>query len=477
MKKERIYVVIGLGIVLVAGLGGLAWRLLRQPPELAYGGQPISYGLAQPQPGRPAKGVATDSNAIPFLIKQHAGPMAVLPDASRIYLVRVSFGEKKEFTTETLLREALRRILPQRYRSWLPPAVIMDNVYLSDAGPSGLRCILAGTTNAQGQLPDRWFVTEDDAGFHYDTMVVLRVDRAFAYNYWDVEPTAYPRRQKKFLLKVLSGPTNAVVASFEIPNPEYRKFPDWRPSPMPQTQTNGRVTFTLFGLSRRKGDPQGIITRWKAETHDPAWSNAQVRAVILYDASGNQSLPRVNWSPALSANGWSATNGFLASLSPREPAWKVRVLVERARSEDYAPFEKAILTNQAFPRVLVSGTQRGVEQAQTVGGNLKIKLLDTGPCLPSSNGVVRLISFEVESELSNGNYFDRLEGRLVDNLGRQTNRVVELKHNRHPEDPSTNRLSFAPLPGTTSATLEIHLNRPLIFDFLIDPKAVQEDEP
>jgi hypothetical protein len=468
MKKERMYMVVGLGIVLVAALCGLAWWWLRH--------QPVSYELAQSQPGGPAKGVATGSNAIPLLIKQHAGPMAVLPDGSRLYLLSTSFGAKKEFTTETPLRQALRRVLPQRYRSWLPPVTIA-NGYLSDAGPSGLRIILAGTTNAQGRLPDLWFVTEDDAGFHYDIDGIGGLDAALAYHTWDLEPTAYPRRQKKFLLKVLSLPTRSVVASFEIRNPDHGAFPEWRPSPMPQTQTTGPVTLTLLGISRRRGDPQGTITRWKAETHDPAWSNAQVRAVILCDESGNQSFPRIDHPLALSADGWSATNGFLASLSPREAAWKVRVLVERAHSEDYAPSEKAVLTNQAFPRVLVTGAQRGIEHAQTANGSLKIKLLDYGPCLPPSNGVVRLTSFEVAAELSRGNYFDRIEGRMVDNLGRQTNRVVELKYQRHPEDPSTNRLSFAPLPGTTSANLEIHLNRPLIFDFLIDPKAVQEEKP
>ena len=408
------------------------------------------------------------------MVRRQDGRTAVLPDGSRLYLLSVSFGEKKSFTTEDPLRKTLRQVLPQQYQSWLPPAVTIEHTYLTYAGPSGLRCVLAVTTNAQGTLPHLRFVLEDDDGFHYDTLVGLSLDVPTTHYRFDVEPTAYPRRQKKFLLKVRSGWTNAEVASFEISNPGQGPFPEWQPSPMPQTQTNGPVTFTLRDLSRDKSDPQRITTRWKMETHAPAWSNAQIRAVLLYDASGNQSRSETRHAPGPGSVGWSPTNGFIASLSPREPAWKVRVLVERPRSEDYAPSEKAILTNQAFP--IVYGTEHHAEQAQAADGNLKIKLLDYGgTCLPYSNGVLRLTSFEVAAELSSGNYFDRIEGRMVDDRGRQTNRVVELEYYPHSEGPSTNRMSFVPLPGTTSASLELRLNRPLVFDFLIDPRDVQDD--
>jgi hypothetical protein len=63
------------GVLLVAGLGWATWQALRQPPEPVYEGKPISYWLAPPVGAIgdgvifPPKGMATDSNAIPFLVE------------------------------------------------------------------------------------------------------------------------------------------------------------------------------------------------------------------------------------------------------------------------------------------------------------------------------------------------------------------------------------------------------------------------
>ena len=61
------------GVLLVAALGWATWQALRQSPEPVYEGKPIGYWLAPPVGGDgvilPPKGMATDSNAIPFLVE------------------------------------------------------------------------------------------------------------------------------------------------------------------------------------------------------------------------------------------------------------------------------------------------------------------------------------------------------------------------------------------------------------------------
>ena len=81
--KNRVYPL--LGVLLVAAVGGLLWWSPREPREPVYEGKPIGYWLARHDATisstrqlsialgqddyRFPKGMATDSNAIPFLIE------------------------------------------------------------------------------------------------------------------------------------------------------------------------------------------------------------------------------------------------------------------------------------------------------------------------------------------------------------------------------------------------------------------------
>jgi HEAT repeat protein len=64
--KNRLYLVCG--VLLVAALGGLLWWSPREPPEPVYEGMPLNHWLTM-FPNPPPPTLMSDSNAIPFVIR------------------------------------------------------------------------------------------------------------------------------------------------------------------------------------------------------------------------------------------------------------------------------------------------------------------------------------------------------------------------------------------------------------------------
>ena len=61
---------------------------------------------------------------------------------------------------------------------------------------------------------------------------------------------SFPRREKNFKLRFFNHQGKA-VAEFEVPNPEYRFYPAWRPNPVGATSQDHELSVTLTGLTNR----------------------------------------------------------------------------------------------------------------------------------------------------------------------------------------------------------------------------------
>src|SRR5579863_2461564 len=154
----------------------------------------------------------------------------VLPTGERLQLLSVTYGDKGTFTTKKPWQKLLRRILPARFQNLLPPPITIDG-YVTSSGPNGLRMIVLATPPPPGRV---WsslnFQTQDETGFRYPALGTngyMMMGPTNNQTIYSLEPVAYPRRQKEFLL-VASTFAGLDVATFKIRNPAAGPFPEWQ---------------------------------------------------------------------------------------------------------------------------------------------------------------------------------------------------------------------------------------------------------
>jgi hypothetical protein len=394
----------------------------------------------------------------------------VLTDGTQVEFLGTSVGSTN-FTTETKWQQMARTYLPRRFQNWLPP-ITSGNcgsgsnsvaVYLSVSNSSG--------TNLSS-LPWNYYVTEDETGFRYPheggycSFGGYTSPKIYGFTL-----RAYPRREKEFLFHLMDS-KGVVMGSLRVPNPLFGAFPEWKPLPLPQTQTNGPVILTLQGLREQKGDTWCYIDpKWHLEATDPAWVKAQPRSQILEDSTGNSGQ----------------------SLSLREGAWKLHTAVYRKRVEDFTPSEQLVVTNLAVPS---AGNFVSVDQsAECAGVRINLLVLAGAGTITISNGVARSMSPTVSysnSSSSDGRNRTESWGRstsflLVETTNTQEGDEIEV----HVRDENGKEIKvesngysgrsggirtygpgFKVPDGVKSLSVQIIVNRPLPFDFMVNPKDV-----
>lgn len=411
---------------------------------------------------------------------------AVLPGGERFRLLSVTYGEKGEFTTTNALVNLLRRILPARYQNVFPPPLTVPGGWVGNSGPTGLRMLILDTPPPSNSWQDLNIETEDEAGFRYTTTestsrMLLGFPPTNNQQVYQVEPTMYPRRQQEFLLRI-STFSGSNLATFKIHNPATGPFPEWQPSAMPGSLTNGPVKLTLQGLDVATTGWRRMVTgRWKIESGDPAWSNARIRSVTLLDSSGNHSDYRADYIPNPTnafAKDWWATNWGNSPLSPRETAWKVRALVERPNRQDFAASEIVSLTNVPVPRLTTPDSP--AEHASDAGSNLTIQVVHLGSGYPS-NANFYLTSFYVDVKARQFGPDDELHFIIRDDQGRPLpNSFGQLNRSDFSGNGTFNlqmsghaRLDFSAAPDARYINIECYISHALRFEFLVDPRDVR----
>jgi hypothetical protein len=410
--------------------------------------------------------------ALPRIRAARKGNFANLAGGARLELAGTSIGGAT-FTTDKPWMARARKILPGALQRWLP------TVFTGICGNgSNSLTVWVRVSPAGAVTPVSWgrASTEDDSGFSYAegsgycsmgsgqlTGMTLR---------------AYPRRQKDFLFHLLDA-QGATVATFRVPNPAAGPFSEWQPLPLPQTATNGPVTLTLRGLERRQGwiNQPYVSGSWKAESVQPGWSNATVRYWTLLDATGNEGQ----------------------QLSPREPAWKFRAQVMRPNPGDFAPAEKLVLTNLPLQ---AAGHFLAMDQTNLAAGlTINVSVLCGAGCLAITNGTSRSMSSDLQGwtghttygrssngdllvemwgatnsfflvEAANTQAGDEIHFYLRDDLGRD----VKIQANGWSGGLTGGRVyqpTFSAPADAKFVTLEVIVDRPLVFDFLVNPREVQ----
>ena len=400
-----------------------------------------------------------------------------LPDGKRVEFLGTTVGPQT-FTTEKYWHKQARRFLPSSFQSWIPSAssgtctsgTNSITVFLRVSDPTGTT--FSGT-------PWRSYRVEDSDGFLYNPggsecgFTGNGSDQVFGLNHRTI-----PRREPSFRLTFL-GDGNSVLGSLTIPNSIRGPFPEWKPLPLSQTQTNAAVVLTLESI-REGGSAtyRSLIPKWNIRALAPNWDSAKVKQYTFLDASGNEGY-------------W---------LSPREPAWMVHAKVHRQTSEHFSAEERVVFTNLALP------TNGSFTSVNTVEMRLGVKLnfyalanaarfyvtnglnYGSSPFTEadgdghlSSSGNARIESW------ASSNLFTMLEAtgyleddeirlRLLDEQG------GELPSRGHSGYDGTDRgrmykLQFPPPAGVKTVSLEVIVSRPLHFHFIVNPKDVLPPKP
>jgi hypothetical protein len=401
------------------------------------------------------------------------------PDGSRLELLGTVMGTGA-FSTDTSWQRLARRYLPARFQSWLPAVIDCNGIYpATNSATIILR--LTNPTNASGVAPWAGYAPEDQNGFRYagNGGYSVRSDAKGNYTF-AIGLQSFPRREPKFLLH-FEDMNGVDIATVQVPNPAPGPFSNWRPSPMPQIQTNGPVILTLESLAENGLTDRGgpfLRPRFSLRATNPAWVNAEASFQKLFDATGNE--------------------GML--LSPREPAWKFRASVFRRHWKDFAANEQLVLTNVTLP---TPGQFQSLDKSADCDGvGLKVMVLAGAGRFGLSNGVTRFMQppsqgtggdfrsnigngYSVETwgsstpfllvEVRNAQPDDDIQLHLLDDSGREE-KIETSRNGTSSSGVNIYKFAFDPHQGAKIDTLTLVVNRPLLFDFLVNPADVRTEK-
>ena len=392
-----------------------------------------------------------------------------LPDGSQVELL--------PFTTEKPWHRFAKRFLPHRFQNWIPSPVSMSYGHGSNCLTIYLRITTPTGAPLTGFNAGGCYATEDKTGFRYAPVGGWRGGGGPpGSRIYELPLQAYPRCQRDFLFHLVDT-RGSPLGNLRVPNPVREPFPNWRPLPLPQPQTNGPVTLTLKGLEET-GDIsfRYIEPKWQISATSHAWVRAHVRQYSFLDPAGNEG----------------------PTLSRSEPVWKLRALVSRGYREDFPPDEQMILTNLSIPK---PGNFISLDQSGNCAGTrIKVLVLAGAGEFGMTNYTGRFMKAVMSSGhsiLADGNYRietwgsqqpfllveadplqpdDEIKFRVFDNEGR----VATVNSHRSEDGPNGTLIykpSFIPPPGALSVTVQIIVSRPLLFEFVINPAEVRTAKP
>ncbi len=239
-------------------------------------------------------------------------------------------SQGKPFTTEKKWHPSARKILPGRFKKWIPSPYSGSVVGANNRSVTVLIQVLPKPGSPAATLPWVGYRSESLAGdvfevtdhVEYPSSRIASTDRVLI-----VALNSFPRREPAFNLKLLAN-DGTDVGVLRVPNPTPGPFPVWDPHPLPQTATNGTVVLTLKSLAnlpnsrpRRLQDGPNLAVwlspEYELKSSDPSWARAKVVSTTADDATGNSYAP----------------------LPISEQAWRIRALVRLSSSSSSIPVE------------------------------------------------------------------------------------------------------------------------------------------
>lgn len=402
-----------------------------------------------------------------------------LPDGKTVEFLGTTIG-LQTFTTEKPWHKTARRFLPNQLQKWIPPAVSGScssgtnsiTVFFKVTDPSGTP--IAGT-------PWQSYRAEDDTGFLYNPGGgYCSFGGGVSTRIYGLSLLAHPRRDPSFRFHFI-GTEDSVIGTLRIPNPVSGPYAQWTPLPLPQTATNGPVILTLEGLHHYDSKRwQSVGSKRRIESTAQHWKRAKLRSSTLIDATGNDA----QW------------------LSPREPAWKLVTTFHREHSDDFLPDERWRLNSIPIP---AKGQFLALDQATNLAGvTIVAQVLSSPGRFYVTNGIQRAFDASKPddsgfSSSTSGNIREDFFGSskpflMVEVRNQQDGDDIRIdvfdeqghKLNDHPNGTlvqgrnsgvSLFVVRFDTPSDAKSLSLELIVSRPLVFEFMVNPKDVQAGKP
>ncbi len=227
---------------------------------------------------------------------------------------------------------------------------------LKSPGTSGFQMGSRGTTNLM-LLTEHFKNTNRNDAIELDRVLVVDRDgsefesgydaitvRYLERNLQGWRLKAFPRRDKRVRLRFIYHDADwnfYKAADFEVKNPAYGKYPEWKAEPMPSSKTDGAVALTLVdfvtGLNREKEVKPVNLWYWKDRFSTQivfdlkAAELWQLDKVTLRDPTGNVWAPNLE-DPMGVPKGKMAAE-FIGALWPSEPVWKIDVSLTNANNQ------------------------------------------------------------------------------------------------------------------------------------------------
>ena len=406
------------------------------------------------------------------IVRTGSPRVVTLPNGMKLQVLGATIGTAT-FTTEKAWHVRARKILPARWQNWIPSPISGSCSGSTNSVAVYVRLIDPNGAAISGQ-PWANYEAQGDDGFAYQREGGgCSMGGGSATEVHGLILRSYARRQSRFKVHLLDA-KGAVLAKLDVANPVRGPFPEWRPLPLPQTQSNGPVTLTLEGLQESGSAPYRYISpKWSLTSTDALWNKARVRYSNLIDPTGNEG----QW------------------LSRREKAWMLRGQLYRENPQDFTPGESVAFTNVAIPE---AGTC--IQPGQAVERNgviLLVHAIAGAGAIANTNGtgwqmLTPASGFVGHSTSANGRItiekwgsrtpFILLEARNVqDNdeirfeLHDDRGRRIKVDDSHGYGLSNGGRLylrGFTPPEDARSLNLEIVVNRPLLFEFLVNPADV-----
>lgn len=399
----------------------------------------------------------------------------MLPGEIRFELIGVS-KSGEEFTSEQAWQRVLRRILPGALSAKLPQAFTSRS---SDGNTNTIRLWFTLTDAMAANVttgPWQWYVAVDADGFSYPLNGGSGSSTSGGKTYHHLDLAAFPRRQKDFELRLLDG-ARQQVAALRLANPAPGPHPNWAAEALPITQTNGPLAVTLERLQEKGQDYSfWLNAKWKIAHAEPEWRNAKPAYPMYEDATGNRggrlSFAEPAWKITMPFHrvGWSnftATEKFRLTGLPVPEAGEMQLLQTNFSCAGVGISVQALVgegtlcitngTNYAMtsslPRSGWGRSSDGTTTVESISGMLPFFLIKTDS-LPDADEVrFRVVGGDgKEIPVQDNGWSGTGDG------GRRYQKLFDVTN------------------AVDSVSLEVIVSRPRIFEFMVNPAAVQRVE-
>jgi hypothetical protein len=302
-----------------------------------------------------------------------------------------------------------------------------------------------------------------------------------------VQFQAFPRRQGKFVLRVLENSNGGQEMSdqkFVIRNPARNSFPTWTAESLPATKEDDDFSVTLTKLvsgtaapyQRDQDDPddaanKAVQATFHAERNGNAVTNWEPVSVETSDATGN------HVGGGVEKNDWQDgedTAAYQYGLWPDEAAWKLRV--EFSQQSDFADSE--LWSAQNIPvepgrqndfysyNPRRANTNSVFAETDLNGFHLKIFAPSQFTDAPPNNYLQGGLTIQITPSLSEG-----MRMTLVKLTDDQTNDIANMNQGTFGDGKSTTyRYGLRDLGGATNLNLTIALHKSRFAEFTAKPE-------